>query len=176
MNTIFSHHKKRLSLLRLDRNAPVSVSATAGTVVACLHGELWITQSGEREGFFVAGGYRYHSRSSGLIVVSAHDGPSTAMVYWLHPDQAPAFSNPQVRIDPEGTTRLKQNAQRLRHKALGHLLRSVGRHLCCVAGSFIARMRIFLMQRKPAVMADETAVKTDLAKIRLGHCHAKTHL
>lgn len=179
MNTMIGYDKNRLSVLHLEPNVPASVRAVAGTVVACLHGRLWITQSGARDDFVVVSGYRYLSRTSGLIVVNALHGPGTALIYWQAPEHTAISPRYRVSLDADSAARLVQDAHRQRHLATVELLRRFCRSLRHLVRAVVSRVRVgkaLRWQQPCRVNVDRSALKNALTQVRLEHVHAKTQL
>jgi hypothetical protein len=139
MKPVECAYPKRLSLHLLGQNKPAAIAARRGTVVACLSGELWVTQAGDLRDYIVPRGYLYCSSENGVIVVNSLSGLSQALVYWRSPERGAAFTRNGVRIDHESTQRLIQQAHTLRNAAMGHATRRLRRYLVSTWRLFMNR-------------------------------------
>jgi predicted nucleic acid-binding Zn finger protein len=152
MNRPIGIHRHHLSLHALEQNAPVALNASRGTVVACLSGELWVTQAGDPRDYIVPRGYRYCCSAPGLIVVNALKGSGNALVYWTAPDGCAHFNRNGVHVDAESYQRLLQRARHLREVALERLARRLAHGLGVWLRRLIRQVKPVLFRpQKPRV-------------------------
>ena len=122
MRTIQGRRNAPLRILHLQPNKSVSIEARPGLMLACLQGELWITQEGELPDFIVAQGYRYCSQGSGKIVVNSLANHSTAMIYHETWNRHGISTTPCIEMDASQLQRLAQYARWLRNNELRRLI------------------------------------------------------
>ena len=83
----------------LDSGMALSITGGRGTVVRCLEGQVWLTQEGDAQDYFLAANTRYHAVTAGSIVVNALVAPARIAVYRTAAAPAGDWRRNGVRLD-----------------------------------------------------------------------------
>jgi hypothetical protein len=80
MNTIHRLGKPCGAWINLRANEVISVPGRRGTSIRCVHGQVWVTQEGDRRDYIVPRGLRFVAAGAGRIVVNGATDHSTVEV------------------------------------------------------------------------------------------------
>lgn len=103
----------------IAKGQTVRIKGRRGRIVHCLQGQIWLTQHGVFEDYFLPGGTSYRSAGDGLILVNSCEGISVIGVR-DHASKAGIDVGP-VRI--ESMEQLDRGARRARALSLAKIQR-----------------------------------------------------
>jgi Protein of unknown function (DUF2917) len=107
----------------IAKGQTVRIKGHRGRIVHCLQGQIWLTQHGVFEDYFLPGGTSYRSAGDGLILVNSCDVVSVIAVR-DHASKAGIDVGP-VRI--ESIEQLDRGARRARALSLSKVLCILGK-------------------------------------------------
>lgn len=108
--------------MTVARGQTVRIKGREGLIVHCLSGQIWLTQYGVLQDFFLPGGTSYRSAGDGLILVNSCEGVSVIGVR-DHRSKAGIDVGP-IRI--ESMEQLQREGLRARASAIAALM-EIGR-------------------------------------------------
>lgn len=122
MDTQYVQDKTVPEYFELAEGRAVTVPAVPGTEIRSLEGEVWVTQEGDVEDYFVPTGAGYHATSNGSVVISAIAGPSRVAVYRVVPQPAGLRAQNPVHFDPASIDVIRSKALEARAEYFAELI------------------------------------------------------
>lgn len=110
MNTKNVQGKAVPEYIELAEGRAVTVPAVPGTEIRSVEGEVWVTQEGDVQDYFVPAGASYHAAGSGGIVVSALTGNSRVAVRHVAPQPAGLWAQNSVHLEPASIDAIRRQA------------------------------------------------------------------
>jgi hypothetical protein len=122
MDAQYGQDKTVPQYFELAEGQAVTVPAVPGTEIHSVEGEVWVTQEGDAQDYFVPTGANYNAASNGSIVVSALAGHSRVAVYRVAPQPAGLWAQNAVHVEPASIDVIRRKALEARGEYFAELI------------------------------------------------------